>query len=136
MRIPSPRSKKRSRIEIIPLIDIMFFLLATFMMVSMAMIRNQGINVHLPTASTSSAEDRKSFISITVTQKGDYFWDKESLTKADIPSRLKILKAAQGDPKIFINSDAKAVFEDVVWVLDEARKAGITKVAIETVKKP
>jgi len=52
MKIPSSRSQKRARIEIIPLIDIMFFLLATFVMVSLSMIKNQGILVQLPVASS------------------------------------------------------------------------------------
>jgi biopolymer transport protein ExbD len=50
--IPSPRGQKRARIEIIPLIDIMFFLLATFVMVSLSMVKNQGIPVRLPSAAT------------------------------------------------------------------------------------
>jgi biopolymer transport protein ExbD len=57
--IPSPRAKRRAHIEIIPLIYIMFFLLATFVMVSLSMIRNQGINVNLPVAATSAPQDRK-----------------------------------------------------------------------------
>ena len=56
--IPSPRAKRRARIEI-PLIDIMFFLLGTFVMVALSMIRNQGINVNLPVAATSAPQDRK-----------------------------------------------------------------------------
>jgi biopolymer transport protein ExbD len=56
--IPSPRAKRRARTEI-PLIDIMFFLLGTFVMVSLSMIRNQGINVNLPVAATSAPQDRK-----------------------------------------------------------------------------
>jgi biopolymer transport protein ExbD len=136
MQIPSPRSKRRARIEIIPLIDIMFFLLATFVMVSMSMIHNQGISVHLPVAATGTEEERRSFVVITVSPKGEYYWDKEAIAKSEIPSRLGVLKQVRADPKIFINSDAKTYFEDVVWVLDEARKLGISKVAIETVKKP
>ena len=50
--IPSPRSTRRARIEIIPLIDIIFFLLATFVMVSLSMIQNRGIPVQLPAATT------------------------------------------------------------------------------------
>jgi len=57
MRIPSVR--RRARIEIIPLIDIIFFLLATFVMVSTSMIKNLGITVQLPVASTSAPQDRK-----------------------------------------------------------------------------
>ncbi|HEY7166141.1 MAG TPA: biopolymer transporter ExbD [Candidatus Binatia bacterium] len=134
MYIASPRPKRRARIEIIPLIDIMFFLLATFLMVSLSMIRNQGISVNLPIASTSAPQDRKEYASITVTEKGDYFWNKQPANLAVVIDHLRQLKQSEPDPKVFINGDAKAHFEDVVSVLDEARKIGITKVAIETQK--
>lgn len=135
MDIPSPRAKRRARIEIIPLIDIMFFLLATFVMVSLSMIRNQGINVNLPVASTSTPQDRKSYVSITVTEKGEFYWDKDPVDLPTVVSRLRQLKQTEADPKVFINGDAKAHFEDIVSVLDEARKASITKVAIETANR-
>jgi biopolymer transport protein ExbD len=135
MYIASPRSKRRARIEIIPLIDIMFFLLATFLMVSLSMIRNQGISVNLPIAATSAPQERKDYASITVTDNGKYYWNKEPVEFAGVVLHLQQLKQAQADPKIFINGDAKAHFEDVVSVLDEARKIGIAKVAIETAKQ-
>ncbi len=135
MHIPHPRAKRRARIEIIPLIDIMFFLLATFVMVSLSMIKNQTINVHLPVAASSSAEERKNYVSVTVTENGEFFWNKDSVTLPNVISRLQQLKISDPDPKVFINGDAKAHFEDVISVLDEARKIGITKVAIETEKK-
>jgi biopolymer transport protein ExbD len=135
MKIPSPRIARRARIEIIPLIDIMFFLLATFMIVSLSMVKNQGVPVKLPVASTSAPQDRKDFTSISVNEKGEYFFNKEPIAAADLGPRLQALKATQADPKIFINGDGKTQFENVVTILDETRKAGISKVAIET-KKP
>jgi len=134
MRIPPPRIARRARIEIIPLIDIMFFLLATFIMVSLSMVKNQGVPVKLPIASTSAPQDRKDFTSITVNQKGEYFFNKEPITQADLAPRLAALKALHPDPKIFINGDGKTEFDNVVAILDETRKAGISKVAIETTK--
>src|SRR4029077_15401576 len=110
MDIPSPRARRRARIEIIPLIDIMFFLLATFLMVSLSMIRNQGINVNLPVASTSAPQDRKDFVSITVTERGEFYWNKEPVKLATIVSNLRQLKQSKPDPKVFINGDAQAHF--------------------------
>src|SRR5580698_7577727 len=98
MIIPSPRAQKRARIEIIPLIDIIFFLLATFVMVSMSMIKNQGISVNLPVASTSAAQDRKDYASITVNANGDYFFNKEAVTLEQIAARLTTLKTSYPDP--------------------------------------
>src|ERR1700710_325976 len=101
--IPSPRSKRKARIEIIPLIDIVFFLLATFVMVSLSMVKNQGISVNLPVASTSAAQERKDYTTIPVNEKGDYFFNKEPVTMEQIPARLAALKSADPDPRVFIN---------------------------------
>jgi biopolymer transport protein ExbD len=135
MKIPSPRPARRARIEIIPLIDIMFFLLATFVIVSLSMVKNQGLPVKLPVASTSAPLDRRDYTSITINAKGEYFFNKEPIASTDLGPRLQALKASQSDPKIFINGDGKAEFDYVIDVLDETRKAGISKVAIET-RKP
>ena len=135
MEIPSPRARKRARIEIIPLIDIIFFLLATFIIVSLSMVKNKGIPVNLPISSASAPQDRKDFVSITVTERGDIFWDEEKSSLAELPARLQRLKAGRPDPKIFINGDTKAELGNAVAVLDEIRLAGISKVAIETKPK-
>ncbi len=135
MNIPSPRANKRARIEIIPLIDIVFFLLATFVMVSLSMVKNQGISVNLPVASTSASQERKDYTTISVNEKGDYFFNKEPITMEQLPARLATLKNTDPDPRVFINGDQKAEFGKAIAVLDEVRKLGISKVAIETKTK-
>jgi biopolymer transport protein ExbD len=132
MKIPLPTSRRKARIEIVPLIDVIFFLLATFLMISLSMIKNQGINVNLPTARTSASEDRSKSVAITVTESGDVYLDKERITMSVLPQKLKELKAQDPQLKVFINGDAKAYFESAIKVLDEVRRAGITKVAIQT----
>ena len=131
--------KKRARIEIIPLIDIIFFLLATFIMVSLSMSKNQGVQVALPTAgSAASLGDQKEMdkaVTLSVNAKGDVFYNKDKITIAQLPLRLQTLKSTSKDPKVIINSDAGADFKYVVAVLDEARKIGIAKVGINTEKK-
>jgi biopolymer transport protein ExbD len=136
MKIPSPRAKAKARIEIIPLIDIIFFLLATFVMVSLSMIKNKGIPINLPVASTGAPQERKDYVSISVTEAGEFLFNKEPVDKAQLTARLTELKAVSPDQRVFINGDAKADFENIVSVLDEARKLGITKVAIETKPRP
>lgn len=136
MNIPSPRTNRKARIEIIPLIDIIFFLLATFVMVSLSMVNNKAIPVHLPAAAAGAPQERESFVSISVTATGDIFWDKERTTLAELPARLQRLQAAQPDPKVFLNGDTKAELGNAIAVLDALRQAGIAKVAIETKPKP
>ncbi len=131
MNIPSPRSRKRARIEIIPLIDVIFFLLATFMMVSLSMVKNVGIKVNLPAAATSTPQERNDRTTISV-KDGNLCFNSEPLSLEQLPERLQQLKVAQPDPKVFINGDEKAFFGSAVEVLDDLRKAGIIKVAIDT----
>ena len=132
MRISNPITRRKARIEIIPLIDVIFFLLATFMMISLSMIKNQGINVNLPAARTSASEDRSKSVTITVTETSDVYLDKAKITLTMLSQELKALKAKDSELKVFINGDAKANFESAIKVLDEVRAAGITKVAIQT----
>jgi biopolymer transport protein ExbD len=130
---------KRARIEIIPLIDIIFFLLATFIMVSLSMTKNQGVQVALPTAgSAASLGDQAELdkaATLSVTDKGDVFFNKEKITIAQLPLKLQTFKSASKDPRVIVNSDAGADFKHVVAVLDEVRKIGIAKVGINTDKK-
>ncbi len=130
---------KRARIEIIPLIDIIFFLLATFVMVSLSMTKNQGVQVALPTAGTAASlgdtSEVEKAVTLSVNEKGDVFYNKEKITIAQLPLRLQTLKAMSKDPKVIINSDGNADFKNVVAVLDEVRRIGIAKVGINTDKK-
>jgi len=135
MIVPSPSSRKRARIEIIPLIDIMFFLLATFLMVSLSMIRNQGVQVNLPAAATSTPQEQKDFAVISITEQGDIFYNKEKIEPDQLRPYLESLRETYAEPKVFINGDEKVVFGKVVNVLDEARQVGIVKVAIQTKKE-
>jgi biopolymer transport protein ExbD len=132
MNIPSPSSRKKARIEIIPLIDIMFFLLATFLMVSLSMIRNRGMQVNLPVAATSTLQEQKDFAVISITEQGDIFYNKEKIGLDQLQPYLESLRATYSEPKVFIRGDQNAVFGKVVAVLDQTRKVGIIKVAIQT----
>lgn len=136
MVIPSPRQKRRARIEIIPLIDIIFFLLATFMMVSLSMIHNQGLSVHLPGADSAPRQDRTDTVTISVTENGTYAWNKETIDYSELPARFAQLKATQPDAKVIINGDNRVQLQSVVTILDEAQKAGLAKVVIQTTAKP
>ena len=127
---------KKPHIEIVPLIDVVFFLLATFVMVSLSMTKNQGVSVQLPSASTAERiDDRDKAATVTVTQTGELFFNKDKISPAQLPFKLQTYKSGAKDPKIVVSAEAKADFKNVVGVLDEARKLGIVKIAISTEKK-
>ncbi len=136
MIIPSLRPKRKARIEIIPLIDIVFFLLATFVMISLSMVKNLGVDVNLPSATTASQQVKNNqYTAITVTDKGEIYFNKERISAAQLPEKLGQLKKANNDPMIVLNGDEKASYGRAIFVLDEARRLGIKKVALET-KQP
>ncbi len=130
---------KRARIEIIPLIDIIFFLLATFVMVSLSMTKNQGIQVALPAATTAqslgSQPEMDRAVNLSVNEKGEIFFNKEKVSMAQLGMRLQTYKNQSKEPKVIVNGDAKADFRTVVQVLDEAKKIGIAKVGLSTDRK-
>ena|SRR3989338_4972559 len=132
MIVPS-HSHRKARIEIIPLIDIVFFLLATFVMVSLSMVKNKGIDVNLPSATTSAKQVKNDqYTAITVTEKGEIYFNKDRISASQLPARLAELKKSNNDPAIVLNGDSKASYGKAIFVLDEARKIGIKKVALET----
>ena len=128
--------QKKPRVEIVPLIDVVFFLLATFVMVSLSMTKNQGVQVQLPSASTAERiDDRDKAATITVTQTGELFFNKDKIAPAQLPFKLQTYKAGVKEPKLVVSAEAKVDFRNVVGVLDEARKQGIIKIAVSTEKK-
>ncbi len=127
----SPVPIKRARIEIIPLIDIMFFLLAAFMLVSLTMINMKGIDVNLPTATSAQPNNKPDFTMVSIDALLDIYVEKEKVAKDDLLPRFQKLYEANHDVRIFIRADKDATYETVVFVLDKARTAGIQKVGLE-----
>jgi biopolymer transport protein ExbD len=124
---------KRARIEIIPLIDVIFFLLATFILITFAMNRSGGLSgVTPPEANSGVPREDKGAVTISVTTQGLIGWDKISVTPEEFIARLKAWKQITPDPRILINGDKDATFQQVRYIVDEVRKAGINKIHIET----
>jgi len=127
----SPVPIKKARIEIIPLIDIMFFLLASFMLVSLTMINMKGIDVTLPTATSGQPNSKPVFTMVSIDALMDIYFEKEKVPKQDVLPRFQALYENNHDIRIFIRADKDATYETVVYVLDKARTAGIQKVGLE-----
>ena len=132
MRIQNPYVKRKARIEIIPLIDIIFFLLATFVMVSLSMIKNEGVPVKLPAASSAVPQERNNSLTISVTRAGEIYLEKKQVAAADLKEQIAFWKARQTDPQIFIHGDEQTPFKNLMQVLDTVRMLGISKVSMQT----
>jgi biopolymer transport protein ExbD len=129
-------------VEIIPLIDVIFFLLATFVLFTLTLHRIRVFDPELPRAGgeKSPVEDTTAFVQASA--DGTFHWKvglkgmSEAITAADLPSKLLEYKASVPVPRVLVRSDGNARLQAAVFVLDEVRRAGIKNVAIETVAKP
>jgi biopolymer transport protein ExbD len=131
---PAP-SEAEARIEIIPLIDIMFFLLAAFVLVSLSMVNMKGVKVDLPTAVSATPVTTQDFTSISVDRAGLVFLDRKPVGRHELVAALRALRAARAEPRVFISGDVDARHGHVIEILDLVRSTGIQKVAFE-VREP
>ena len=132
----SSGGKKKARIEIIPLIDVIFFLLATFVLFTLSLNKSGGVaGINLPSADSGEIREPSS-VTISVTEAGTIAWNKDFISLAEFIDRLKTFKVQEPDGRILINGDEGALFNAALYVFDEARKTGFQKVFIETKVRP
>ncbi|HEV3408932.1 MAG TPA: biopolymer transporter ExbD [Chthoniobacterales bacterium] len=133
MRVRSPIPKKHARIEIIPLIDIMFFLLASFMMVSLSQTHMKGIRVNLPSpfAQPQQPNPIKDFVSVRVTEGNLIYFDNQLTPDDQVLPRLYELFKANPQVKVSLSAEQAALHGDVITVLDKIRSSGIEKIGYQ-----
>ncbi len=131
MRLASPIPHKKARIEIIPLIDIMFFLLASFMMVSLSQVHMKGIKVNLPSGQSGETQTKREYLSVSVDKDGHYFFDKDEVDDNQLLNLLKMAHQSAPDAKVFVRGDKDSVHLNVAHALDLIRAAGYYKISFE-----
>jgi biopolymer transport protein ExbD len=132
MKLSSPIKPRKSRIVIIPLIDIMFFLLASFMMISLQMSRTANIKVDLPSASQASQDYKPDMINIAVDKTGAVWLEKRKISLAELSLVLSNRFRADTNLPVYISGDQAALHGDMVNVYQAVRSAGVQKVAFMT----
>ncbi len=129
------RPRKKARIEIIPLIDVIFFLLATFVLFTLSLNRIQSVDVTLPSpGNPTPPRPDDPTVTLQISGDGTLFWNREPIDMNELAARIGtyISTTPEADRRILVASDDRAHFGDAVAVLDEIRKAGITQYSVET----
>ncbi|MCD6154122.1 MAG: biopolymer transporter ExbD [Syntrophobacterales bacterium] len=121
----------KARIEMIPLIDVIFLLLVTFIFFTMSMTMHRGLPVQLPASSTAKVE-KKNFADITIRKDGEIFLDKKEVNLSGLLRQLSTLHHNSPETKVLISGDKKVPYETIIAVMDAVRKSGITGVSLET----
>jgi biopolymer transport protein ExbD len=129
MRLASPFKRKHARIEIIPLIDIMFFLLAAFMMVSLQLDRSQNIRVALPEATMSHHAFKPDMLHIAVDKAGNAWVEKKEVSLPDLALVVSNRFRVDTNLPVYISGDRDTLNGAMTDVLDAVRAAGVQNVA-------
>ncbi len=122
MKITRIKKSKKGRIEIIPMIDVMFFLLITFMLASLSMQRLNGIAVNLTKGKADNVEVEKQ-ITLTISRDGAIFLNKEKVEPDLLKPKLESV-LQDGDKTIIVLSDRDALQGNVMEAMLAAREAG------------
>ncbi|MDD4203207.1 MAG: biopolymer transporter ExbD [Candidatus Omnitrophica bacterium] len=125
---------KRARIELIPLLDMIFLILVCFVYSFLSMSVNKGLDVKLPTA-TQAVELKSESIVVTVTENKLLYIDNEVVSQNAFITRLKKRVSENPALKVFINADRKVIYQDLINIIDRLKIAGIQKVSLQTVVK-
>ena len=124
MRLGRGRSYRRGRIEIIPMIDVMFFLLVTFMLASLSMQSLNSIAVNLPQGEAPNLQHKEP-VALTITKDSRIFLDKTPATLETMAFTLKAMLQGSSDRGVVVNADGAAPEGIVVEAMLQARRAGV-----------
>lgn len=134
MKLRSLRIENQPELMIIPMIDIIFFLLVFFMLSTLSMVEQHTIPINLPQAATGQ-QDLPRSINITVMQDGHIMVDKEEIPLPLLAKRIGIELTKQPENVFILRADKQVEYEKVVTVLDQLKLAGARKVAVATEQK-
>lgn len=126
--------KKKSSINIIPMIDVIFFLLVFFMLFTTFRTTPEGIEMQLPKAVTATEQKSENFI-VNIDSDGNYYYENQSLELKQIISEAEIINNEKENLTIVISADKNTRYENVVSLMDGMRKVGITRLALAADKE-
>ena len=135
MRRRNFREKNQPLVMIIPMIDIMLFLLVFFMLSTIYMVQTNSLPVSLPQSSTATQETRPNVVPITILASGDVLFDQDSVPNHRLAEKIQKALAEDKNAIFVLRGDKSARYESVVAVLDLLKKSGASRVSIATEMK-
>ena len=132
MRRRDFREKTQPLVMIIPMIDIMLFLLVFFMISTIYMVQTNTLPVSLPQSTTAKQETRPNIVPITVMESGDVLFDKDTVPNQQLAEKVHTALERDKDTIFVLRGDKAARYESVVAVLDLLKKSGARRVSLAT----
>jgi len=123
-------ARRTGRIEMIPLIDIVFLLLVVFFYTMLSMAVHRGMPVALP--SSAAAEIEKSpMLSVTIEPDGSLYLDREPVAFEELTQTIRTKTAGKDDPGVLLFADRHVSYQDLFRVLDRIRLAGLHRISLQ-----
>ena len=122
--------KKPPRIEMLPLIDIVFLLLVVFIYAMLSMAVHKGLAVTLPDSATARA-DRQTVLAITVKADGAVFVNKRPVALDALTEELKRISPAQRETGVLLFADRNLAYQYLFKVLDRVKQAGLNRISLQ-----
>ena len=135
MRNWPSRRRRRARIEIIPMIDVMMFLLVFFVLISTNVLPALGLKVALPKSAAPDPVHEPHRVTITISRDAQYFLDATPVTLTDLPDRLRAMQSDGTKLAVIIAGDQGSQVQSLVGVMDALKAAGVQAASIITKKQ-
>jgi biopolymer transport protein ExbD len=133
VKLTSGYESKKARIDMLPLIDVVFLLLVFFIYAMVSMVVHHGLKVELPAAATASL-DRNDYVAITIDRENGLFLNTRPVTADQLIEHIRILRNEQEKP-VFIDGDSQADLGLAIELLDRLKNAGINEVSFSCKKE-
>lgn len=135
MKLRPLKIEKKPSIMIIPMIDIIFFLLVFFMMSMLSMTARHTLDLDLPRASSAELTAVKS-LPVSITRDGTIYVEKEKISPENFLRRIELEKERNPEMTVLLSADARSEHGDFLFVLDKLNAAGIQKISISAEPEP
>lgn len=135
MKLRPLKIEKKPSIMIIPMIDIIFFLLVFFMMSMLSMTARHTLDLDLPRASSAELTAVKS-LPVSITRDGTIYVEKEKISRENFLRRIELEKERNPEMTVLLSADARSEHGDFLFVLDKLNAAGIQKISISAEPEP
>lgn len=129
MKVTLPATKK-SRIEMLPLIDVVFLLLVVFIYTMLSMAVHRGLNLDLPDSESAKLEKQIMF-SISINETGQVYLDKELIPLDELTEVLAARTGGKKNPGVLLFADKDISYQKLFRVLDKIRQAGLNRISLQ-----
>ncbi len=130
MKVKLPSTNRKSRVEMLPLIDVVFLLLAVFIYTMLSMAVHRGLNLNLPKSESAEIE-KQLIISVSIDEKGLIYIDKQRVDLQELTETLSKMTRDKRNPGVLLFADKGIPYQDLFKVLDKIREAGLTRISLQ-----